>query len=318
MKRAATESVEIWVRRCAARMDEAGLFFGHGTDNAWDEAAWLVLHALGEDPTAPFGAWDRPVPAALTRDIVELLERRITTRQPLAYLTGEAWFCGLRFAVGPEVLVPRSPIAELILDGFQPWLGDTHPHRALDLCTGSGCIAVAMAHWMPELEVDAADISDAALDIARRNVRMHGLGDRVRLVQSDLFDALFKEAERADGQGGYDLVVSNPPYVPAARLEALPEEYGFEPSLGLVSGEDGLDLPLRILRDAARVLNPGGILVCEVGESEHRLQRELEAVPLTWIEFQRGGSGVFTMNREQLEAARPLVTAALEKRGHVL
>ncbi len=304
------ESVEIWVRRCAARMDEASLYFGHGTDNAWDEAAWLVLHVLDRDPTAPFSAWDRAVTDAEGVAITDLLTRRIETRQPLAYLLGSAWFCGLRFTVTPDVLVPRSPMAELILDGFQPWVGEHGARRALDLCTGSGCIAVAMAHWLPELSVDAADISAVALDIAARNVRMHGLEQRVRLHRSDLFDALAGER--------YDLVVSNPPYVPASRVTTLPEEYRAEPVLGLASGDDGLDLPLRLLREAPDFLAPGGVLFCEVGESESRLQNLLQAVPFTWLEFEQGGSGVFTIDRKQLEAARPHVDAALEKRGHVV
>ena len=302
------ESIEIWVRRCAARMDEAGLFFGHGTDNAWDEAAWLVLHVLGLDPGAPFERWDLPVSREDAVAIEALLQRRIETRQPLAYLLGEAWFCGLRFRAAPGALVPRSPLAELILDGFRPWVAEP-PQRALDLCTGSGCIAVAMAHWMPALEVDATDISEVALDIAAGNFRMHGLEERVRLVRTDLFEGL--------GPGAYDLVVSNPPYVPARRLAELPAEYLAEPSLGLVSGRDGLDLPLRILRDAPRVMRPGAVLFCEVGESEGALQRALEDVPFTWLDFERGGGGVFTMNREELLAARPRVDAVLEQRAHV-
>jgi ribosomal protein L3 glutamine methyltransferase len=289
-------------------MDEAGLFFGHGTDNAWDEAAWLVLHVLGLDPGAAVERWDLPVSREDGVAIEAMLQRRIETRQPLAYLVGEAWFCGLRFKAAPGALVPRSPLAELILDGFQPWVTEP-PQRALDLCTGSGCIAVAMAHWMPALEVVATDISAVALDIAAANVRMHGLEERVRLVQTDLFDGL--------ESGAYDLVVSNPPYVPAKRLAELPAEYLAEPSLGLVSGRDGLDLPLRILRDAPRVMRPGAVLFCEVGESEGALQRALERVPLTWLEFERGGGGVFTMNREELLAARPDVDAVLEQRAHV-
>ncbi len=304
------ESVEIWVRRCAARMDEAGLFFGHGTDNAWDEAAWLVLHVLDEPVDAPFDDWDRPVSDAEGAAIAALLQARIESRRPLAYLVGEAWFCGLRFEVSPDVLVPRSPMAELILAGFQPWLGSAEPTRALDLCTGSGCIAIAMAHALPAAVIDAGDISEAALDIARRNVRMHDLESRVRPVRSDLFDAL--------GDTRYDLIVSNPPYVPSSSLERLPEEFQAEPGLGLASGEDGLDLPLRILWEAPGHLAPGGLLFCEVGESEERLQAALERVPLTWLEFEQGGSGVFTMDRQQLEAARPAVVAALEKRGHVV
>jgi ribosomal protein L3 glutamine methyltransferase len=289
-------------------MDEAGLFFGHGTDNAWDEAAWLVLHVLGLDPSVPFERWDLPVDREDALAIQALLERRIETRQPLAYLIGEAHFCGLRFRAAPGALVPRSPLAELILEGFAPWLNET-PHRALDLCTGSGCIAVAMAHWIPGLEVDATDISEVALDIAAANVRMHGLEERVHLIQADLFEGLPSEH--------YDLVVANPPYVPAGRLAALPAEYLAEPSLGLVSGRDGLDLPLRILREAPRVMRQDAVLFCEVGESEGALQHALHTVPLTWLEFERGGGGVFTMNRKELLAARPTIDAVLEKRAHV-
>lgn len=303
------ESVEIWVRRCAARMDEAGLFFGHGTDNAWDEAAWLVLHAIGAAPNVPFDAWGRPVSEHEAALISEWLEQRIATRQPLAYLLGEAWFCGLRFRAEAGALVPRSPIAELIAQGFHPWLLKP-ARRVLDLCTGGGCIAVAVAHWMPGTRVDAADISATALALAARNVADHGLEDRVRLIESDLFDAL--------GGRRYDLVVSNPPYVARGRVAELPEEYRAEPSLGLESGNDGLDLPLKILRDAPAHLDANGVLVCEVGESERALQNALPGAAMTWLEFEQGGAGVFTMDRQQLEAARPEVVAALEQRGHVI
>lgn len=290
-------------------MDEAGLFFGHGTDNAWDEAAWLVLNVIGAPAEEAFGAWGRPVSESEAERITDLLELRIATRQPLAYLLGEAWFCGLRFKAGPGALVPRSPIAELIRAGFHPWVRQA-PTRALDLCTGGGCIAIAMAYWMPGLMVDALDISDEALALAAENVRAHGLEERVRLRRSDLFKALSGER--------YDLIVTNPPYVARQRAEALPEEYQAEPAIGLVSGEDGLDLPLRILRDAPAFLAPDGVLVCEVGESERVLQRVLPTTALTWLEFEHGGGGVFTMDRQQLEAARPDVIAALEQRGHVV
>jgi ribosomal protein L3 glutamine methyltransferase len=296
------ESVEIWVRRCAARMDEAGLFFGHGTDNAWDEAVWLVLNVLGLPADEPFPPWGDPVPHEAAARIEALLTERIDSRRPLAYLLGEAWFCGLRFQAGPGALVPRSPFAELIARGFEPWLVEP-PARALDLCTGGGCIGIAMAYRFEGLQVDAADISDAALEIAAANVRMHGLADRVRLVRSDLFENL--RGRR------YDLLVSNPPYVAEARLSALPEEYRAEPSLGLV-------LPLRILHDAVSALEPAGVLFCEVGESASVLQSALPNVPFTWIEFEHGGEGVFTMDRKELEAARPHVAAALEQRGHVV
>lgn len=303
------DTVELWVRRCAARMDDAGLYFGHGTDNALDEAAWLVLHVLGAPLDGNFDAWNSKVGVGDTVRIQALLDERISSRQPLAYLLGEAWFCGLPFRVGPGALVPRSPIAELILDGFQPWLGNRLPTRALDLCTGSGCIAVAMARKLPGLHVDASDISAAALDIAAQNVRMHGLETRLTLHEADLFKGL--EEQR------YDLIVTNPPYVPRAVLRSLPDEYRAEPELGLVSGDDGLELPLRILHEAPAWLARDGLLFCEVGESDERLQATLETVPLTWLEFEHGGSGVFTIDRQQLEAARPVIRSALERRGHV-
>ncbi len=304
------DSIELWVRRCAAQMDQAGLFFGHGTDNALDEAVWLVLHVLGAPLDGSFEAWDSKVSVEDAVQIEHLLGRRISTRQPLAYLLGEAWFCGLPFKVGPGALVPRSPIAELISDGFQPWLGGRPVRRGLDLCTGGGCIAIATALNLPEIRLDASDISASALDIAAQNVRMHGLETRIRLHESDLFEGL--PAQR------YDLIISNPPYVPRAVVEALPEEYRAEPSVGLVSGSDGLDLPLRILFEASRWLSPGGVLFCEVGESDERLQAALERVPLTWLEFERGGSGVFTIEQQQLEAAQAGIRAVLEKRGQII
>lgn len=304
------DSVELWVRRCAAQMDEAGLFFGHGTDNALDEAAWLVLQVLGAAVDGSFDAWDSKVSIEDAVNIEALLARRIATRQPLAYLLGEAWFCGLAFRVGPGALVPRSPIAELILHGFQPWLGKVKVKRALDLCTGNGCIAIAMARSLPGVGLDASDISPEALDIAAQNVRMHGLETRVTLHESDLFNGL--EEQR------YELIVSNPPYVPRAVVDALPDEYHAEPELSLVSGSDGLDIPLRILHEAPQHLTRDGLLFCEVGESDERLQNALSSVPLTWLEFEHGGSGVFTIDQQQLEAAQPAIRAALQERGQFI
>ncbi|MEM1411042.1 MAG: 50S ribosomal protein L3 N(5)-glutamine methyltransferase [Pseudomonadota bacterium] len=303
------ESVEIWVRRCAARMDEAGLFFGHGTDNAWDEASWLVLHVIGASPEVPFSSWGRPVADSEAQQIEFFLEQRIRTRQPLAYLIGEAWFCGLRFKASPAALVPRSPLAELIQSEFQPWLPEP-ARRALDLCTGGACIAVAMAAWIDGLQVDALDISAEALVLAAENIALHSMEERVRLRESDLFSAVAGER--------YDLIVSNPPYVPRTRVEALPEEYQAEPALGLVSGEDGLLLPLRLLQAAPQHLEPDGVLFCEVGESERALENALPNTALTWLEFEHGGGGVITIGQQQLEAAQPDVVAALEQRGHVI
>jgi ribosomal protein L3 glutamine methyltransferase len=221
-----------------------------------------------------------------------LLERRIEERRPLAYLLGEAWFYGLRFRVDESVLVPRSPLAELIAAGFRPWLKTETIGSALDLCTGSGCIAVAMACHLPGVPIDAADISAAALAVARRNVALHGMDDRVRLVRSDLFKSLHGRR--------YDLIVSNPPYVPETQLPDLPAEYRREPVLALAAGQDGLALVLRILAAAPAHLADDGMLICEVGESAGRLQRRLPFAEFTWLEFEHGGGGVFTIGREAL------------------
>ena len=302
-------SIAEWIERVKARFARAGLHYGHGTDNADDEAAWLVLHAAGlplDDDDIEGG---QLLSAADGRRIEELASARCETRKPLAYLTGSAFFAGLEFEVDASVLVPRSPIAELIRDGFRPWIDPARTGAILDLCTGSGCIAVATAVYLPDVDVTASDISAAALAVAARNVRRHGVGDRVELVRSDLFREL---AGRR-----FDLVVANPPYVPAAGVADLPAEYRAEPGLGLASGADGLDAVLQILLDAPRHLGEDGVLICEVGESEQRLAERLPQVPFLWLEFEHGGSGVFLLTRAQLAAAAPAVTAELEKRKHV-
>ncbi len=302
-------TVEDWTRRCAADFEAAGLHFGHGTDNALDEAAWLVLHVLGASLDGDFDDWGAEVPAADAERIAALARVRIDSGRPMAYLLGEAWFCGMPFRVTDDVLVPRSPLAELIVAQYQPWLPGRTEGRALDLCCGSGCIGIATAAYLPGWQVDLSDISDAALAVARENIERHGVGERVSAWASDGFDDL---PERQ-----WDLIVTNPPYVPNAALNELPREYRAEPSLGLVSGDDGLDLPLRILADAPSRLCDDGILVCEVGESAERLEAELPNVAFTWIEFEHGGDGVFTMSKNELNDARPRVLARLESRKHV-
>lgn len=295
-----------WVEQCSRELERAGVCFGHGTDNARDEAAWLVLHVLRAPLDGSFDDWGRPVGEAEASGIAELLARRIDERRPLAYLLGEAWFCGLRFIVDEHVLVPRSPFAELIQGQFAPWVSPDTLRRALDLCTGSGCIAIAMAEWIPGVRVDAADISDAALAVAAANVDLHGAGDRVRLVRSDLFGAL--------GGQRYDLIVSNPPYVSAGELAQLPAEYAWEPELGLLAEDDGLACVLRILREAPAHLNPDGHLFCEVGEAAGRLEARLPGVSLLWPEFTHGGGGIFTIDRDQLLRAAGVIDAALAGR----
>jgi ribosomal protein L3 glutamine methyltransferase len=290
-------------------MRDAGLVFGHGTDNALDEAAWLVLHALGAPLDGDFDDWGRVLNATEEQRVQELLARRIGERVPLAYLAGEARFCGLDFIVTPSVLVPRSPIAELIRDGFSPWARLGPGCRVLDLCTGGGCIAIAMARHIPGIRVDAVDISGAALEVAARNVERHGVQARVRLIRSDLFDEL--EGER------YDLVVSNPPYVPAQDFAALPPEYRAEPSAGLVAGQDGLDIVLKILDASPAYLAAQGVLIVEVGESAPALAGLLPRAPFLWLEFEQGGDGVFLLEYDQLAACRGDLRSVLERRKDV-
>lgn len=299
-----------WCDYCARELTRAGAVFGHGTDNARDEAAWLLLQAIDAPLDGSFQHWEQVLDAAQQSRLEHLLRRRGEERLPLAYLTGKTFFCGLEFVVTPDVLVPRSPIAELILEGFSPWLGgQAEGGLALDMCTGSGCIAVALAAHLPLARVDAVDISAPALAVAARNVALHGLEDRVRLVRSDLFDDL--------APGRYDLIVSNPPYVPAAELASLAPEYRAEPGPGLAGGEDGLDLVLRLLAVAPGWLEPRGILVVEVGSSAAALQRQLPAVPFLWLEFRHGGEGVFLLEYHQLIACHADVQSLLEQRNDV-
>ncbi len=280
------------IRWGASRFNEVGLHFGHGTDNAFSEASWLVLHALSL-PLDLDGDWlDSRVTSDERRVVLDLLRQRIEQRKPAAYLTGEAWFCDLPFTVNESVLVPRSPIAELIRSGFSPWLPVEPVTSVLDLCCGSGCIGIACAHAFPEAEVVLSDISDAALSLAQENIARHGLEERVRAVRSDVFDDLPRQR--------FDLIVSNPPYVDAEDMASLPPEYHHEPSLGLAAGEDGLDIVRRILADAPRYLADDGLLVVEVGNSQPALEAAFPRIPFTWVEFESGGHGVFVLTRDDL------------------
>ncbi len=293
------------IRYGASRFNAAGLTFGHSYDNALDEATQLTLHALHlpHDLSPVYG--QARLTEAEKEDVLALFIRRIEERVPAAYLTGEAWFAGLSFRSDRRALVPRSPIAELIESGFEPWLGGREIRRALDLCTGSGCIAIAMAHYNPEWHVDGVDLSDEALALAAENERRLMVGN-TRFLKSDLFDALQGEH--------YDLIVSNPPYVTNAETDALPREYGYEPELGLRAGDDGLDLVLRILRDAPLHLTDDGLLVCEVGEAEQALVRLLPELPLLWVEFKVGQMGVFVVERHDLVTHNARIRAIADAR----
>lgn len=273
-------------------LEDSDVYFGHGTDNALDEAAWLVSHAVGLAPTFDDTELEQLLTSAQLAEVKALLTRRVQERLPAAYLTHEAWFAGHRFYVDERVLVPRSPMAELILDGFEPWVDSTRMKRVLDLCTGSGCIAIATALALPQVMVDATDISPGALEVARRNVADYELAQRVEVIESNLFDAL--QGRR------YDLIVSNPPYVDAQDMAALPEEYRREPSMGLSAGEEGLDLVIPMLQQAVEYLNPDGVMIVEVGNSAETLQTRFPTVPFTWLEFSYGGEGVFLLEAAQL------------------
>jgi len=293
------------IRYGGSRFNEAGLTFGHSYDNALDEATQLVLHALHlpHDLSPVYGA--SRVTAAEQAKVLALFERRVQERVPAAYLTGEAWFAGLNFKSDRRALVPRSPIAELIPHGYEPWLGGREVERVLDLCTGSGCIAIATAHYHPHWQVDGVDINDEALSLAKEN-KERLLADNVTLRKSDLFNQL-------QGQV-YDLIVTNPPYVTNAETDALPKEYSHEPELGLRAGDDGLDLALKILRDAPDHLTEQGLLICEVGEAENALVRLLPELPMAWVEFKVGQMGIFVVERADLVEHHAKIKALADAR----
>lgn len=281
-----------FVRWGASRFNEAGLTFGHGTDNAQDEAFHLVTYALHLPHEIP----PYMIETRLIREeriaVYELLQNRVTTRLPAPYLTHQAWFAGIPFYVDERVLVPRSPIAELIEVGFEPWVDSNRVEDILDLCTGSGCIAIASAFAYPHAHVDATDLSAEALEVAHKNVEQHHVMDQVRLIEGDLFQGLENRK--------YDVIVSNPPYVDAEDMAALTEEYKHEPVMGLAAGKDGLDIVRRILKQAGDYLKPGGILIVEVGNSAAALVESYPDVPFTWLEFERGGHGVFLLTTDQV------------------
>jgi len=280
------------IRHGADAFERAGLEYGHGTDNATDESAALAFHALGLDHAQAEAAYSRHPDAAGVARVLALFDERIARRVPAAYLMGRMWFAGLEFEVNPRVIVPRSPFAELIHSGFAPWIDPDGVRRILDIGTGSGCIAIACAVAFPRARVDAVDISPHALEVARRNVARHGVGERLRLFGGDVYDPL--------GEARYDLIVANPPYVSDAEMASLPAEYLHEPDLALRAGSDGLDVVRRILAGAPRHLEPGGALFVEVGDSDERVQAAFPQLPFTWLEFEHGGGGVFLLSGEDL------------------
>ena len=286
-------TVRDWLRFAVSRFNEARLCFGHGSDNAFDEAAYLILHPL----PLPLDRLDPFLDASLTHgeseQVQAVIERRIKERIPAAYLTHEAWLGGHRFHVDERVIVPRSFIAELLNEQLAPWVEDPDDvGRVLDLCTGSGCLAILAALAFPNADVDAVDLSKEALDVAAKNVADYGLADRVELIESDLFAAL-------DGRS-YDVILSNPPYVNAESVAALPPEYQAEPALALGSGEDGLDATRQILTHAKQHLNPGGLLVVEIGHNRDVLEAACPTLPFTWLDTERGDQFVFMLRREDL------------------
>lgn len=284
-------TIQDMMRWAYSYFNASDLYYGHGYDNAWDEAQQLVLVALYLPADVPEAMYQSRLTLVEKERVIHLIETRLGTRQPVAYLTNSAWFCGSEFYVDERTIVPRSPIGELIMQKFAGLI-DHEPKRILDMCTGSGCIAIACAQQFLEAEVDAVDLSLDALDVAQINIERHGLAERVFPISSDLFNDIPKDK--------YDLIVINPPYVDEEDLDDMPQEFHFEPEMSLGSGADGLDITKRILAQAADYLTDNGVLVCEVGNSMVHLIEQFPTVPFNWIEFKNGGLGVFSLTRVQL------------------
>ncbi len=290
---------QVW-RDTARRLRAAGLHFGQGTEDAEQEAAWMLLHCLGWDVPEGFAQWPRlqrrVVPAPARERLAQLLRQRVRTHRPLAYLLGEAWLQGRRFVVDERSIVPRSLIAELLEHGLDPWLAQA-PRRIADICTGGGSLAVLAAHRWPQAQVSAADLSAPALELARANVRLHGLQDRVQVSMGDLFEAF-------DAEARFDLVLCNPPYVNAASMAALPREFRHEPALALAGGSDGMQLVRRLLEQAPRYLAPGGVLVVEIGHERAHFESAFPTLPVVWLPVSAGSDAVFLVEAGALGCPR--------------
>ncbi len=286
------------VRYATSYLIENDVYLGHGTDSYWDEAMYLVMCTINLDPPADKDTLNARLTDREKRNIAKALTERVKKRVPVAYITNRAWFCGIEFYVDERVIIPRSPIGELIQKKFAPYL-NKYPQRILDLCTGCGCIALACANQFPEdTQIDAVDISADALEVANINIERYGLEDVVVPIQSDLFSAI-PTTEK------YDLIVSNPPYVDKLDLQEMPQEYQAEPTLALEAGDDGLDLVKRILAEAIDYLTEDGVLIVEVGNSQLALMYEFPQITFNWIEFANGGDGVFVFNYQQLKEVAP-------------
>jgi len=287
------KTIKDYIRWGVSRFNQADLYYGHGMSSALDEVVYLSLFALNLPHDFPEIYFDCALTHEETLAIHSLLRRRIDERLPASYLTGEAWFAGLPFVVNENVLVPRSPIAELIEKRFAPWVEAESVENILDLCCGSGCIGIACATVFDWAYVDMVDISPQAIEVAAENIQRHQLDDRVSVIESDLFQNV--------PQRHYDIIVSNPPYVDAEDMADLPDEYLHEPELGLAAGDDGLDLVVPMLQQARKYLTDQGVIIVEVGNSQHALQEAYPHVPFYWLDFEKGGSGIFLLTAEQLD-----------------
>ena len=294
-------TIRDWMRWTSSRFNEHDLFYGHGSNNSWDESAHLLLQALNLPWNIPNNFYDSALTDEEKQHLHTLIKKRIIDKIPVPYLVNQAWFCNLPFYVDPRVIIPRSPIASLIKDRLSPWLDEqVEVKHILDLCCGSGCIGISAITQFPDSKVDLIDISQDALQVAHINTDKHQCWQQVRLIQSDLFSALKTQTPQK-----YELILSNPPYVDAEDMDDLPAEYHHEPTLALLAGPDGLGIIHRIFKDSADFLTPNGILVAEVGNSQFALQSSYPNIDFEWIEPENGGHGLFVLTYEQCKAIQP-------------